>query len=74
MKVDLEKVAKLEAKWVGKPVVLGTLERMVNIVLNTDDHDTMGLEVTIPKTLAVETLKDFKVLVDSPKEVQQLNS
>lgn len=74
MKVDLEKVAKLEAKWVGKPVAIGTLERMVNIVLNTNDHDLMGLDVMIPKALAIETLKDLNILIDSPKEFEPLNS
>lgn len=78
MKIDFKQLAKLEKLYAESEniLALNTLQAMLDSVLNNNRFiDSSGLEHTSVNQIAVNTLKDLKILKeDKEKEVQQLNS
>jgi len=56
MKLDLEKLLELEDKYCQNPILLSTLENMLNLVL-TSNAETLS-------PIAIQTLRDLKILID----------
>ena len=72
MKINLEKLANLEAKYSQNAISLSAVQNMVDVVLNPPT-DTFGAVQRSLYNTAVETLQGLGVLDDSTV-TQQLNS
>jgi len=74
MKFNLKKLQKLEATFTDNPVCQSSLQEMITLVLQYTETGNYALAPANVK-IALDTLKELKVLEDTPiKEVQQLNS
>lgn len=75
MNLDLKRIQELEVEYKGNSISLNALENMINSVM-FPQLDPMGWNNTSTYNLALNTLRELKVITD-PKEnkvATQLNS
>ena len=79
MKINLEKLQEVEAKYRNDSITLNALQTMVDAVLSQrDDGDPFGLKLGPNVAIATSTLTELGIInwegVVKPKKSEKLNS
>jgi hypothetical protein len=62
MKINLEKLSKLELRYGNSHVTTNTLQTMLDLVLNSFDNSVLGINNKVAYTTAITTLTDLDIL------------